>query len=287
MGRLVLIAPEPLAGKTTVVAAIALRARSKGLPVSLERLPGGGNEAADGALLSSLSSPGASLVVSEAPAGDPAGVLASSPDASALAVAPATMAPEDIAAFCRTVGDRLAGLVVNRVPRRRMGDVRGALEALGLNPVALFPEERVLAAPALRDVAAALGAEGSINNGRASMPVDAPRIAPIAVDPGQAYFVQTGSATAIVRSDRPDLQLGALNAGLACLVITGDAPLLSYVQERAQEEGVVLLRTPMGTVDVVRTIEDLFGTRPFAGSDAQLAALEGLAASLDPVLAQI
>ncbi len=285
MRRVLIIAPEPLAGKTTVAAAIALRGRSKGLAVSLERLPGGASEGADKALFSALSAPGASLAVSEAPAGDPAGALASAPDASVLAVAPATMAPDAIVSFCRSAGDRLAGLVVNRVPRRRMEHTRGALEALGLSPLALLLESRVLAAPTLRDVASALAAEGSISNGRALMPIDAPRIAPIAVDPGQAYFLHTGAATAIVRSDRPDLQLGALNAGLACLVITGDAPLLRYVRERADEEGVVLLRTPMGTVDAVRTIEDLFATRPFVGSDAQLAALEGVAEALDPILA--
>lgn len=285
MRRLFLVAPEPLAGKSTVAAAIALQGRSRGLPVSLERLPGGANEAADKALFSTLSSPGASLVASEAPAGDPSAALASAPDAPVLVVAPATMPPEAIAAFCRTAGDRLSGLVVNRVPRKRMEETREGLRALGLDPLALVLEERVLAAPTLRDVAAALAAEGSLTNGRALMPVDAPRIAPIAVDPGQAYFMHTGAATAIVRSDRPDLQLGALNAGLACLIITGDAPLLTYVRDRAEEEGVVLLRTPLGTVEAVKAIEDLFAALPFAGGEAQLAALEGLARALDPILA--
>lgn len=285
MRRLVIIAPEPLAGKTTVAAAIALLGRAKGLPVSLQRLEGGANKAADAEVLSTLSSPDAALTVLEAPAGDPSAALASASDARVLAVAPASLAPDAIASFCRAAGNRLAGLVVNRVARRRMEETRLALEAIGLSPMVFLAEERVLAAPVLRDVAAALAAEGSIGNGHSLIPLERPRIAPIAVDPGQAYFTYTGASTVIVRSDKPDLQLGALNAGVTCLIITGDAPLLPYVRDRAIEEGVTLLRTPLGTVEAAKTIEGLFGTLPFAGGGAQLAALEGFAGALEPVLA--
>ena len=44
-------------------------------------------------------------------------------------------------------------------------------------------------------------------------PLDRPVIASIAADPGQTYFVRTDATAVIVRSDKPDLQLAALNAG--------------------------------------------------------------------------
>ena len=55
-------------------------------------------------------------------------------------------------------------------------------------------------------------------------PLDRPLIATISADPGQGYFAGYDAKAVIVRSDKPDLQLAALNAGAACLILTGGLP---------------------------------------------------------------
>lgn len=283
MSALLLVAPEPLAGKTTLAAGIARRAAAQGRPVRLERLPGGDNEAADRALFERLSADTPSLRILEAPAGAPAAALAAHGDADILAVLPATLAPDAAGQFCRPLAGRLRGVLVNRVPRRRLDSVRDELRSAGLNVVAVVPEDRTLAAPTLGQIAAALRAQPSPADGVAHTPVERPLIAPIAVDPGQAYFARTGATAIIVRSDKPDLQLGALNAGATCLIITGDAPLLPYVRHRAEAEGVTILHTTLATVETVAAIENLFAATPFAVGDLKLRRAEELLGDLDIV----
>ena len=150
-----------------------------------------------------------------------------------------------------------------------------------MNVIALLPEDRLLAAPTLGEVAAALGADASILDGNESHPVEHPLISSISADPGQGYFTRHGATTVIIRSDKPDLQLAALNAGVRCLIVTGGMPILSYVLERAEADEVPLLRTELDTVAAVGRIEDLYGTTPFAGGEAKLARIQELLADVD------
>lgn len=283
MPALLLASPEPLSGKTTLAAGLCRRAVAAGRTVSLRRLAGGASDASDAALFDLLASRPASpdLVITEAPAGDPRGAMAGVADGRVIVVAPAGSDPAAIADYCRGCGAALAGVIVNKAPQRRSASLRAAFEAAGVTLLGLLPEDRTLAAPVLRDVAAALGARASFMNGEGLRPLDRPLIASIAVDPGQGYLTRCAATAVIVRGDRPDLQLGAINAGANCLIITGDAPLLSYVLDRVEEGRVPLLRTDLGTVDVMSSIEALFESRPFAGGSAMLSRLDGLLGGID------
>ena len=69
----------------------------------------------------------------------------------------------------------------------------------------------------------------------------------------------------IVRGDKPDLQLAALNAGAPCLILTGGQQTLSYVLDRCEEDEIPLLETSLETVAAVERIEGMFAAGPFTG----------------------
>jgi len=143
-----------------------------------------------------------------------------------------------------------------------------------------LPEDRTLAAPTLGQVTGAIEAQASFLTARWEHPLERPLVASISADPGQGYFALHRADAVIVRGDKPDLQLAALNAGAPCLILTGGAPPLSYVLDRAEGDGVCLLRTELSTLATVERIEALFGALPFAGGEAKLhrigALLEGV-----------
>ena len=85
----------------------------------------------------------------------------------------------------------------------------------------------------------------------------------------------------IVRSDKPDLQLAALNAGATCLIVTGGLPILSYVLDRAEEDEIPLLRTGLDTITTVNAIEDLFAAVPFQGGEAKVSRIAELLSEVD------
>ena len=246
---MVIAAPESLSGKTTIAAAIASRLSEGGTTVALARLAGDAHAAADARFFAGLPF-----------------------NADPL--------PADIPSLCSALGDACAGVAVTRVPVRRLEATRDAVGAIGARLLGLIPEDRTLAAPTLGAVAEALEADSSSLNSASETVIDRPIISSISADPAQGYFARYSPNAVIVRGDKPDQQLGALNAGAPCLIVTGGLPVLSYVEERAAGEGIPVLRTPYDTVAAVERLEALYGATPFCGR-AKVERIAGLAGELD------
>ena len=85
----------------------------------------------------------------------------------------------------------------------------------------------------------------------------------------------------IVRSDKPDLQLAALNAGASAMIVTGDRPILRYVLDRARDDLIPMLRTSLETPDAVKVIEELYASKPFVGGTEKLSRAAALAGEID------
>jgi len=277
MPTLLVAAPTPLFGKTTVAVACARALAKNGTNVSLERAGDDANAGSDRRVFSSLGSGSGDAKIIEVPAGDPSAALGEYGGARILiVVTPATAA--EASAVAKSVGEALAGVVLNRA--RPSGGGAGA-DYEGVTPLVVIPEDRQLAAPSLDAVAQALKAEA------VNVAEDAPRslgrvvIASIAADPGQAYFDRTRAESVIVRSDKPDLQLAALNAGAQCLIVTGDLPVLSYVRERVAEDETPFLRTELDTKGAVEAVEALYGGTAFTADADRLSRLDELFAGAD------
>jgi len=237
MAGLLLVSSHPASGKSALAAGLARRLQA------------------------------ASVEISEAEAGPIADALAANPGARVIIVATPADSTAEIAGFVRSAGP-VAGVIVNRVQPRRVDAVRAEYEAAGVRPLVVIPEDGVLAAPTLGQLAAALEADSENLAGNEGRVLDRPVIASIAADPGQTYFTRTAAEAVIVRSDKPDLQLGALNASAtSCLIMTGGLPVLSYVLDRVRDNEVPLLRTKLDTRQTVEVLESLFGTAPFAGDE--------------------
>jgi len=289
MPALLLLAPaHQLAGKTTVAAGLAHRIRAAGRAIAFVRLPGDEAADADGELFPtlglSMAAPpapsGPEITLIEARSGDPYPALKGNPEARAIVIALAQPGPA-LVEYCQAIGDRVAGVIINKTPSKRLHSARADAEAAGLKVLAVLPEDRLLAAPMLRDLAGSLSASVEHLNDGGLQPLDRPLIATISADPGQGYFAGYDAKAVIVRSDKPDLQLAALNAGASCLILTGGLPLLSYVLERAEEDEIPLLHTDLDTISTIGIIEGLFGSLPFPGGEAKIKRITELLADLD------
>ncbi|MDO8611423.1 MAG: DRTGG domain-containing protein [Dehalococcoidia bacterium] len=295
MPAVLIAAPESLSGKTTIAAALGRRLSDSGATVALSRLAGDTNAAADARLLAGLAfnadrrpeplqapalSGDADVSLVEAPAGDPRGALKSLSARAVVVVAYADPLPAGVPSFCEALGDACVGVTITRVPVRRLEATRAAAGAIGVRLLGLIAEDRTLAAPTLGALAEALEADSSSLNSASETVMDRPVISSISADPAQGYFARYGPNAVIVRGDKPDQQLGALNAGAPCLIVTGGLPVLSYVEERAAEEGIPVLRTRYDTVAAVERLEALYGATPFSGR-AKVERIAELAGELD------
>jgi len=277
MPTLLVTAPTPLSGKTTVAVACARALAKSGTNVSLERAGEDANAAADRRVLSSLGFGSGDAKIMEVPAGDPTAALMEHEGARVLIVATPKTTGE-ASALAASVGQALAGVVLNRA--RTTGGEAGA-DYEGVAPLAVIPEDRQLAAPSLAAVAEALKAEAANVAEDSARSLGRLVIASIAADPGQSYFDRTRAESVIVRSDKPDLQLAAINAGAQCLIVTGDLPVLSYVRDRVAEDETPFLRTDLDTKAAVEAVEGLYGTTAFSADAERLSRLDELFAAAD------
>jgi len=165
----------------------------------------------------------------------------------------------------KTLGGSLAGLIVTATPASRLAAVSEELAGHHIPLLAVLPDDRLLAAPTIAEIAAALEAQALFLDGRADTIVERMTIASIASDPGQGYFVRFGPQAVIVRCDKPDLHLAALHTSTLCLILTGGRMPLAYVTERAESEGVPVLITAKDTPAAVRALEPLYAGGRFGG----------------------
>ncbi len=174
MPPLLIAAPASLSGKTTAAVALGHRLKDAGRAVALLRLSGGDHAEDDARLFAGLAinishraepvqaaavagaDEGFTLI--EAPAGDPRQAVEPLSANTVVVVAYADPLPADIPSFCEAVGDSCVGVIITRVPSRRLDATRAAAEGIGVRILALVPEDRLLAAPLLGAIAEALEA---------------------------------------------------------------------------------------------------------------------------------
>ncbi len=295
MAVLLVSSLRPLVGKTAVSVAIARRLDQDGYPLRLARLATAEpDEAAQAdarcfaflalsaeergqplslgevAELAKGASSSDNVFIVELPAGFPPGeAIQTLGGVVALVERSADLTVDQVAALQKELGHAFAGLVLNAVPRARTAAIVNTLAQKGIPTLALLPEDRLLSSPSIGEMAQALQAETLFADGCTEEVIERLTIASISGDPGQDYFARFGRQAVVVRCDKPDLQLAALNAGSRCLILSGGRMPLAYVSERAEAEGVPLLITGKGTVAALQALEALYLKSRFGPQKAE------------------
>ena len=63
----------------------------------------------------------------------------------------------------------------------------------------------------------------------------------MSLDPGELRFGLYDNNAIVVRGDRPDIQMSALNSSVSCLVLTGGIEPIEYITYEAGEEEVPVM----------------------------------------------
>jgi hypothetical protein len=287
MSLLQILASQPLAGKTTAAAAVGRGLTVAGARVRLVRA-GSGEAASEDALTFAemlfASSPGQPVeargivaapgetIVLETDAGAPA--LA---DAMGILVVKKTMSDAD-RSLGRDLGDRLLGSIATDVAPAAVESVARDLTNAGLRPLALLPEDRVLAAPSVGEIKDALGARVLYPGENERETVEDVLIAPVYADPARPHFRRFQSKAVLAPFNKTDLHLIAIETQAACLVITGGRDPSPYVVDRAQGENTTVLLAPHATAQTLNALSDVWLTSRFRGerkADAAFAHLQG------------
>ncbi len=293
MATLIIASISDRAGKTALAAALAVKMGSENAPVALGKASGGNAEGADATELAGLlpENPPISGAVGEI-ASNIAGIFGGSKPAGGgkiaivegssdaqfnLQLAEATDGlillvaryGEGISVAASEYGSRLAGVILNALPRYRGEDVTGRLaadiEAAGTKLLGTIPDDRRLLAPNLGHVASFLDGQFLSGEDQSDRLIENFLIGGLVLDWGPFYFASRKNTGVIVRGDRPDVQLAAIQTDTTrALILTKGVRPVEYVMYEAAQAGVPMIVVPGNTHDVAEQLE---GLQPQVGFD--------------------
>ena len=286
MSALQIVSSQPFAGRTTVTVAVARGLAAGGAKVRLAR-HGKGEAADDDALTFTtfLFASAAEKPVTRMPAAARGETLiveidgGEAPDAKLPALIAVRHEPADAdKALAAALGDRLVGSIATCVNPSAIEDVARAMTNGGLRPLALLPEDRVLAAPCVAELGATLGARILYAGENEHEVVEDVLIGPVYADPARPHFRRFASKAILAPFNKTDLHLAAIETSAACLIVTGGHEPSPYVIDRAQGEATTILLSEQDTPGTVASLADAWSHTRFRGdrkAEAAYAHLEG------------
>ena len=196
------------------------------------------------------------------------------------------IAVEQIVEAAGGFGDRLAGVVLNRVFKYRAQDAQArlaeGLRSQNIPVLALLPEDRRLQAVTVDRIAEHLNGEYFLGQDKKDQLFDNVLIGGIVLDNGVEYFGINHTKAVLVRADRPDIQMAALQTPTRCLVLTGGHRPIQYIEHEAREEEVPVILVQQGTLEASRQLDTLFDGASVHHPDKADAFAELLQCHTDP-----
>ena len=181
-------------------------------------------------------------------------------DARVIIVEPYSEKPSAAMLNYRDFGKYLLGVVVNKAPRSRLSAQfdRGGVDILGV-----LPEDRVLLSLTVGELAEHIRGEILNSAERSSALVEDFMLGAMSVDSGLDYFGRKDSKAVVVRGERPDMQLAALETPTRCLVLSGGVAPSHAVLRKAEDKGVPIILVKGDIVSTVNGIELALGKTRF------------------------
>ena len=160
------------------------------------------------------------------------------------------------------VGDRLVGVVINRVRPDKISFVRKKvfhfLKAQEIDIIGVIPEDKILGAVSVRHLAEMLS--GSVIC-REDTPLDELvegfMVGAMSPENALRFFQRQKNIAVIVGGDRPDIQLAALETPVKGIILTGGFYPHDIIVARAKERGIPLILVDQDTFSVVEHFESM------------------------------
>ena len=297
MSLLIIASDSPGAGKTATTLALASISNENGRKTSAFKPFSHGDEDPDHAVFSELANPApggwpiqigdsgptgrdaeaAAYALSIAAAGDNLAIveipnvvgpesmaeLANGWDASVLLVAAyrRDLRASDLGEWQSSLGNRLAGVLVNGLTRYLGTEAKEhlipSLDEAGIPLAGLIPEDRMLLSVTVDEVRSGLNGRYVVEEGDVNAPIEWFQVGAMTMDPGELRFGLYENNAVVVRGDRPDIQMSALNASVSCLVLTGGIEPIEYITYEAGEEEIPVMVVETDTDSTMSALNDV------------------------------
>jgi uncharacterized protein len=167
----------------------------------------------------------------------------------------------------KKMGKRLVGVVLNKVPRNKVSRMESqAAEALaqaGIKFLGAIPEDRLLLTLNVGELAEVLQAKILNNSDKTGELIENVMLGALAFDSGEEYFKRKNNKAVILKGERPDMQLAALQTSLRCLVLSGGAKPIPAVLQQSNVKKVPILSSNLNVQDMATAVDKAMEGRKF------------------------
>lgn len=161
------------------------------------------------------------------------------------------------------IGEKLGqplGVVVNFVPDSKIDEVRLDLTTLfneaGIKVFGVFPEIGSLLGVTVKELSEILGGEILTSQESADEIAENVMLGAMTIDSGTSYFNRKENKAVVLRGDRADMQLAALETSTKCLILTNNLKPLPVVISRAQDKHVPIIMAKQDDSTAIAGIEE-------------------------------
>lgn len=177
------------------------------------------------------------------------------------------LSTEELVPWRQRHGARLIGFVINGLTKYLGSEMREGLlpelESRSLPVLGVIPEDRRLLGVSVAQLAEHLKGTFVADIEDIDGLVEYAMVGGMGMDPGAVHFGLRENKAVIVRGDRPDVQMAALAASSACLVLTKGIPPIEYVQYEAEQEKVPVMTVPTDTLVTMDAVAGLIDRARF------------------------
>ncbi|UCB43692.1 MAG: phosphotransacetylase family protein [Dehalococcoidales bacterium] len=179
----------------------------------------------------------------------------------------------------KSFGDSLLGVVLNKVPEGKVEMVsrqaRAKFSSEEMNVLAVLPENHALFTLTIGEVAKHIQGEFLNNADKSEELMENLMLGALTVDTGPLYYERKSNKVAILRSERSDMQLAALQTPTRCLVLSGNRTPLPQIMSQAEDKEVPIIQTEEDIATIISNIENALANNRF-NQENKLPILTGL-----------
>ncbi len=129
---------------------------------------------------------------------------------------------------------------------------------MGTKILGLKPENRRLLAITVGELAESIGGKIINHQEKSGELVENYMLGAMVADSGLDYFNRKKNKAAVIRQERLDMQLAALETSTTCLVLSGGTQPPAYrVLQKAESRGIPIITTAAAVNDIVTRIDNL------------------------------
>lgn len=168
------------------------------------------------------------------------------------------------------IGEKLGqpmGIVMNFVPNSMIEQVRlqlaDLLDKAGIKVFGIIPEVRSLLGVTVGEMIEILDGEVLTSPDNADEIVENVMLGAMTPDSGAIYFSRKENKAAVIRGDRADMQLAALETSTKCLILTNNVKPLPAVMSQAQDKHVPIIMVKQDNSAAIARIEEALSKANF------------------------